>query len=679
MEAALDRIDTLKGRLSITTEDAAFSQVHLKNLKITGTGRPDTARISIETKGALSAGTQAGGTPVPVALSTRMHMAHKEAWRICFDDVTAGYDDLHITLAHPATLVLTHEKAMLDMFELRTAQSRLKVKGEITPDTLEVSAHIHDFPLRRLEPMIDQDLTGMASVNVGLSGPLTAPEVHMDAHIRDYRPPLKDMSKPLVMAAGINAARQGDRFVLDATLSGLSKDPFKATAMIPARLSLKPVCFKIDPDADITGHLMGRFDLAVLQALPALDNMTLSGQVDVDLALGGSFNRWALNGSATITQGRHENIDLGLILDQITGRIDAKGKTLQLTRLNATDHEKGRIALSGEIVTSPSFSVDTRLRFDEATLLRKEVITAKASGDLDINGNMERLNLTGDIRLDRTELTIPKRLPPTVVDIPVKEINAPPGTPSEPIDTHEGLELLFLNIAVDIPARFFVRGHGLDAEFKGRLTARGPAHNPVVRGTLNVVRGTYQFLARTFHIVEGQIAFDGATPPTPFLNVTAQVNAGEIDAQVRITGPTDDFDLTLLSQPPLPQDEIMAHILFGQSAAKLNPFQAYQLAAAISQLSGRSMPDVLGKTRKILGVDRLSFSGGDTGDDTDTDPSVEVGRYVSDKVYVGVEQDLTDAKQDIMVEVYITPNFSVESKAGTKSGAGLGFSWKYDY
>jgi translocation and assembly module TamB len=124
----------------------------------------------------------------------------------------------------------------------------------------------------------------------------------------------------------------------------------------------------------------------------------------------------------------------------------------------------------------------------------------------------------------------------------------------------------------------------------------------------------------------------------------------------------------------------MAQILFGQSVAKLNAFQAYQLAASVSQLSGGGIPDIAGETRKLLGIDRLSIEGGsDDRNDRDNGPTLSAGKYVSDRVYVGVEQDLTDAKQDVVVEVDITPNFSVESKAGTKSGAGLGFNWKYDY
>ena len=203
---------------------------------------------------------------------------------------------------------------------------------------------------------------------------------------------------------------------------------------------------------------------------------------------------------------------------------------------------------------------------------------------------------------------------------------------------------------------------------------------------MNVIRGTFQCLSRTFNIVSGQIAFDGATPPVPYLNINTRVNAGEITARVDVSGPADAFTLKLSSQPPLPQDEIMAQILFGQSVAKLNTFQALQLAYSVNELAGGYGPDVIGKTRNLLGLDRLGFSGGDgdgksnsDGSDDNNGPSITLGKYVTDRVYVGVEQDLTDAKQDVIVEVNITPNFTVESKAGTKSGAGVGLNWNYDY
>ena len=679
LHALIHDLDTLDGEIRLNARDVVLRSARLQQLHLESKGTVQNARIRLKTEGDLSVSDRAPGVGVSVSLSTQMQVTDQTMWRFRVDELTTSYGQVHATLARPATISRDLDKWMLDSLELKSETGHLQATGEWDPQRVQFSARVQELPLSLLQPLIAPDLTGVAAVRLEVSGPWVDPGGNVGVHIKDHRIPLGEGTRPLILQAQLEARRTGDRFMWDAEITGLGRHPFMAKGRIPAQFSLKPLSFHLDPEKEISGTLKGRFDLAVLQRLPGMENQHLRGQLAVDMGVAGSVKEWSLNGGVTIQGGRYENVALGLILDQITGRLDAQGRTLRLTRLKATDRQEGAMALTGEIAVEPPFPMDARLTFTEATLLRKEILTTKASGTLGLKGNLDRMDLTGDIRLDRTELTIPRRLPPDVVEIPVQEINVPRGMTTETADPGKALQFLSLDLAVEIPARFFVRGHGLDAEFKGRLTARGPAPNPVVRGTLKVVRGTYQFLARTFHIAEGQIAFDGSTPPTPFLNVTAQVNAGEIDAQVRITGPTDDFDLSLMSQPPLPQDEIMAQILFGQSAAKLNPFQAYQLASAIGQLSGQAMPDVMGKTRELLRVDRLSFSGGDNGDGPDAGPSVEAGRYVSEKVYVGVEQDLTDAKQDIKVEVNITPNFSVESKAGSKSGAGLGFSWKYDY
>ncbi|MDQ1336925.1 MAG: translocation and assembly module TamB, partial [Thermodesulfobacteriota bacterium] len=522
-------------------------------------------------------------------------------------------------------------------------------------------------------------LIGTVSAGCDISGPLTDPAVHAKMHIRDYRIPRGEGRTPLLLEARLNADRRGNRFEAGLTLSGLDKAPFTATASLPARLSFKPFAFDLDGTGDLNGRVQGHLDLTVLQGLPDIDEQTLTGEIEVDMGVAGSLEKWALSGGITIQNARYENPASGTALVNINGRLNGDGRTLRLSRLTATDGEAGTVALEGSITTEAPFPMDADLTFNQATLLRKKMLTSTASGKLDVKGTAKRLDLTGEIILDRTELAIPKRLPPDVVVIPVTEINLPPEMSREGTQPGHDSTLLFMDLSLQIPGQFFVRGRGLDAEFKGRLKAQGPADNPVVRGTLQVVRGTFEFLTRTFHITQGQVAFDGATPPVPLLNITTQVNAGQIDAQVRVTGPADDFRLTLTSQPPLSQDEIMANIVFGRSVAKLNAFQAYQLAASINQLSGGGMPDIMGKTRSLLGVDRLSITGGDDANRPNSGPAVSAGKYVTDEVYVGVEQNLTDAKQDVVVEVDITPDFSVESKAGTKSGAGIGFNWKYDY
>ena len=442
----------------------------------------------------------------------------------------------------------------------------------------------------------------------------------------------------------------------------------------------------MDKDGHLEAKLQGLFNLAVLQTLPAMSDQSLRGLVNMDLGIGGSLEKWELNGGITFSDGRYENIEQGVLLDQVQGKVNAEGRILKLAHLTATDGGTGTISLNGQTHVDPPFNTEIALTLKQATLLRQENLTVTAGGNLDLKGNKDRMDLTGEITLEQTEIAIPKRFPPNVTVIPVTIINDPAAEASEKSKSKKGGTLIQMDLGVNIPDKCFVRGRGLDVEFKGRLTVQGPADNPVVRGTLNVVRGTFLCLSRTFKVTSGQIAFDGATPPVPFLNINTRVNAGEITAQVDVTGPADAFKLKLSSQPPLPQSEIMAQILFGQSVAKLNTFQALQMAYSVNELAGGYGPDIMGKTRGFLGLDRLDFSGGDgneksnsDSDDSSNGPSVTLGKYVSDRVYVGVEQDLTDNKQDVIVEVNITPNFTVESKAGTKSGAGLGFNWNYDY
>ena len=687
IKALVDDLTPLRGRVDIDATDVAVRNVRLRTMKLGAKGSLDGAVVNLEAKGSTARTIHGALTQTPISLTTRLHVEHREMWRFRLDLFKAAYRDLHVNLPHPATLTMREGKMVLDDLQLQTAKGRLQAKAELNRETVQVSASITDLPLALLEPFIGRDLTGVATIKLDLSGPLTDPAVRVGVHIGEYRIPGRDGKAPLLLEARLDSRRQGDLFVVEAELSGLGTAPFTARGSVPGHLSLKPFAFEVDKGKALTGKLQGRLDLAVLQGLSAMSGQTIEGHVEVDMGVGGSLEKWVLNGGATISRGHYENVALGVILADINGRMDANGRTLRLTRLTAVDGGTGTMALEGGITTETPFPMDADLTFKQATLLRKETLTTTASGKLDLKGDIKRLDLTGKIILDRTEVAIPNRLPPDVVVILVREINLPPGMQAEGVQPRQDFKSLFMDLSVEIPARFFVRGRGLDAEFMGQLTARGPADNPVVRGTLKVVRGTFQFMARTFQVTNGQIAFDGTTPPVPFLNITTQVNAGKIDAQVRVTGPADAFSLTLSSQPPLPQDEIMANILFGRSVAKLNVFQAYQLASSLSQLSGGDMPDFVGETRRLLGVDRLSISGGD--DDggpksgsksgPNSGPTVSAGKYVSEDVYVGVEQDLTDAKQDVVVEVDITPNFSVESKAGTRSGAGIGLNWKYDY
>ena len=92
--------------------------------------------------------------------------------------------------------------------------------------------------------------------------------------------------------------------------------------------------------------------------------------------------------------------------------------------------------------------------------------------------------------------------------------------------------------------------------------------------------------------------------------------------------------ITFTSEPPLPQDEVLARILFNRATANLSPFQVAQLAAAAAELAGGGGNGLLSQLRSATGLDDLDII---TEDDGST--AVRAGRYLDENVYVDVQHD----------------------------------------
>ena len=142
---------------------------------------------------------------------------------------------------------------------------------------------------------------------------------------------------------------------------------------------------------------------------------------------------------------------------------------------------------------------------------------------------------------------------------------------------------LRLDIVVNSPNRIFVRGRGIDAELGGRVRVTGPLDDLQPVGAFTLIRGRLSVLGKRLELTEGRISLTGSLDPV--IDLTAQVNGDEIVAYVELTGRASDLSLELSSSPELPQDEILARVLFGKSISSLSPLQIANLATAAASLA----------------------------------------------------------------------------------------------
>ena len=106
------------------------------------------------------------------------------------------------------------------------------------------------------------------------------------------------------------------------------------------------------------------------------------------------------------------------------------------------------------------------------------------------------------------------------------------------------------------------------------------------------------------------------------------------------------------------------------------PYQAVQLASAANTLTGGGGFDLLGQTRKILGIDQLEIKNLEGGKG---ETAISAGKYLSENVYMEVEKGLGPKGGKGSVVWEITPNISVETEVGENATIGGGVNWKWDY
>ncbi|CAK0757629.1 translocation and assembly module TamB [Azospirillaceae bacterium] len=327
-----------------------------------------------------------------------------------------------------------------------------------------------------------------------------------------------------------------------------------------------------------------------------------------------------------------------------------------------------------------------------------------------MRGSFREPRLSGTMAVRRAELRLPDQLPPQVFDLHVRDITPvsaadadgiplprrkprPPAGGARSVSPPVAVPMigampalgpdgLILALTISGRNQIFVRGRGVDAEFGCELTVGGTAERPTLKGALAMQRGQLDLLGKPFQFKRGTIIFSGSADPDPALDLLAEAHATGLTAQAVVTGSARAPKLVLTSVPVLPPDEVLARVLFDKPTAQLTPLEAVQLADSAVQLVGLGgSAGVVERVRRSLGVDRLGFTGGSPGGAPGRQSNAfEAGRYLSDQVYVGVEQGVSgDTASRAKVEIGLTDTLQAEAGIGIDAQPRVGLKFEWDY
>jgi len=392
-----------------------------------------------------------------------------------------------------------------------------------------------------------------------------------------------------------------------------------------------------------------------------------------------------------LTEGSYRNAAIGVRLSEIAGSIAGDGNRLVIERLGARTAGNGTLGISGGVdLGATGLPADLTIIARNAQPVVSEYGSATFGADLRLTGPLAGgARLAGEIRIARAELRVPETLPasvPVIMPIQVRGAPAcasraavatcagqppPPARPAAPPAPPISLDVRLL-----APGKVFVRGRGVDAELGGEIRIAGTAAAPTADGAFRLRRGTLDILARRLTFSRGVIDFAAGTL-TPQLDFLATAPARAVTVTVAVTGSPADPKIVFNSSPELPQDEVLARLLFDRATAGLSAFELAQLAQAVAQLTGVGGGfDPFDRVRGALGLDRLGVGGGEAG----AGPAIEAGRYVAPGVYLGVRQGVQGGQPGIGVQVEVTPQIKLEAQTATgPAGDRVGVAYEYEY
>jgi len=554
--------------------------------------------------------------------------------------------------------------------------------------SIDATVNADELNLAALSELLPANIQGLAALDARLTGPVESPEGQAALTLSELAldHPAADELPPATLVVESSLRNGMARFAAD--VSGFADTTLEAEGETPAQLSLAPFALDWDTDTPIQGRLDAETRLEVLAALLLLDGQSLEGKAAAAFTLDGAVSNPQLTGTGEITDGYYENWELGTVLSDINATITAADNRIVIDHARMTDGAQGEITLSGgaELDADAGFPFDATLTLRNAYLVRQDHLIAAARGEVRAEGSTEGGRVTGNVTAGPVRFYVPERLP--AADAPhveYVEINkpgeSPEAEPEEPAFEEQQPPDILTNLALDLrvnmPGRIYVQGRGLDSEWRGDLRVLGSAAEPRVNGHISVVRGHFDFLDNRFDLEDSQVTLDGSVPISPQLDISAVAQARDITARLRLTGPADNPAISMESEPPLPQDEILARVLFGRSLANITPLQAVQIVNAANILAGGGDTlDFFTRTRGALGLDQLELRG--IGEE-DAEATVALGRYFGDDVYVQMEQALGEGTSRVTVEVEVNRYLSLESEVGTDAEGGIGLSWKYDY
>ena len=425
--------------------------------------------------------------------------------------------------------------------------------------------------------------------------------------------------------------------------------------------------------------------LSIVQAFtPYLTNV--QGLADINVRIRGTIDDPHVIGSLGIKGGAFEVAELGTAYTGLDTQVAFEPDQVHVKSFTLTDENGERMRIGGSlsvhagrlgtfqlVLESQNFEViDNRLGDVQITsLLAVEGTLAapKLVGNVEIEagrvevdrvfdmlgGNVYALTPQGDLppegttTLSRVEQALEQSAEAEVKMAEAAAAAEPARGAAEPAPL---LDRLDVDLRVLVPNNLVVRGSDIRPSGPASVSVgdinvtvggdvrmrKAPGATTAITGVVNTVRGTYDFQGRRFEVErDGVIRFLGTEDLNPLIDISATRDISGVVARVHIRGTLREPTLTLTSDPPLDEADILSLVIFNRPINQIgNEERGFLTDVAANYAAGIFTEQLSQSLGRALDLDLFEIQTTTAGGDVT--PRITVGQQFGERLFMRFSQ-----------------------------------------
>lgn len=319
-----------------------------------------------------------------------------------------------------------------------------------------------------------------------------------------------------------------------------------------------------------------------------------------------------------------------------------------------------------------------RLKLYRFPALQRSDRYAMVSGNVDIDAQLPRLSITGDLTADAGwfSLEILQGVPSLDEDVHVIKAGDKDEHKASPLQ-------MTMDLKFDMGPRFYITGMGLDAGLVGSIQIHMADGRLTGVGALRTRGGGIEAYGQKLRLRRGTLTFQGRLD-NPLLDIEALRTGEQVEAGVRVAGTAQRPRIDLVSYPDVSDVEKLSWLILGRGPDESGSDAALLISIG-SALLGGGQPFY-----KQFGLDDVSVRSGAIGSsgsllpdrtvasevnaDSDSDLATQflvASKRFAQGITLSFEQALAGSETVGRVSYDLSRRWSLELKGGTVNGLAL--------